>query len=142
MARIIVVYWSGTGNTARMAELIAEGAAAAGAEVTCKSVSDASVAEALGFDRIALGSPAMGAEVIEEQEMEPFVEELSKSIQDRKIGLFGSYDWGDGEWLRSWAERLRGHGAQLADEGLAVHLAPEGDDQERCRAWGRQLPAF
>ncbi|MDR2390162.1 MAG: flavodoxin [Planctomycetota bacterium] len=140
MAGIIIVYWSGTGNTERMAELIAEGATAGGAEAVRKAVSQTTVAEALKYDAIALGSPSMGTEVIEEGEMEPFVAELEKSVEGRTLALFGSYDWGDGEWMRNWADRMKGQGAKLLDEqGLAVHLTPGGEDEEHCRDLGRRL---
>ena len=139
MNKILIVYWSGTGNTEQMADLVAEGASAAGAEVTKKTVADASPAEIADYDVLALGSPSMGAEVIEEQEMEPFVAAISAAIGGRKMGLFGSYDWGDGEWMRTWTERMSGDGAKVAGEGLIVHLTPEGDDTERCREYGKQL---
>lgn len=142
MSRIMIVYWSGTGNTERMAELIAEGASSAGAEVVKKTVAETSPAEVGGFDVIALGSPSMGSEVVEEQEMEPFVADVSANIGGKKVGLFGSYDWGDGEWMRSWSERMAGQGAVLAGDGLIVHLTPEGNDIERCREFGKQLAAL
>ncbi len=142
MSKVLIVYWSGTGNTEKMAELIRDGAKDAGAEVDCKTVSESSVDEALGYDVIAIGSPSMGAEVVEESEVEPFVEELCGKASGRKIAIFGSYGWGDGEWMRNWADRMRGCGSNLMDDGLIVHETPEGDAIEQCTQYGAKLASF
>ncbi|MDR1612619.1 MAG: flavodoxin [Planctomycetota bacterium] len=142
MAKILIVYWSGTGNTERMAELITGGAKAKGAEVDCKRIGESGVGEALGYDVVAIGSPSMGQEVIEESEVEPFVEELNGKIAGRKFAIFGSYGWGDGEWMRVWAERMRSYGADLLDDGLTVNESPQGDGETLCREWGEKLAAF
>ena len=99
MSRMAVIYWSMTGNTEAMANAIAEGAAGAGAEVDVKQVCDTTVDEALGYGLLALGCPAMGAEVLEEAEFEPFFTELEGRLGGKKVALFGSYDWGDGQWM-------------------------------------------
>ncbi|MDR3264852.1 MAG: flavodoxin [Synergistaceae bacterium] len=142
MSKVIVVYWSGTGNTEKLAELVEKGASGKGAAVTRKNVSDAKTAELAGYDVVALGSPSMGVETIEEGEMEPFFTEAAPSLSGKKVALFGSYGWGDGEWLRSWADRVRDAGGQLMDEGLAVHETPDADAEARCVAWGEKLAAF
>lgn len=142
MSKIAVVYWSGTGNTEKMAELITEGAKGAGAEVDCRNVADFAVADLSGYDVVAFGSPSMGVETIEEGEMEPFFTEALPALSGKKVGIFGSYGWGDGEWLRSWADRVRDGGANLMDDGLAVNEAPEGDSEDACTAWGQKLAAF
>ena len=103
---IKVVFWSQTGNTEAMAEAVVEGIKAAGKDAKAVSVSDISAKELSGEEVFALGCPAMGDEVLDEGEMEPFVEELIPSISGKKIALFGSYDWGDGEWMRSWEARM------------------------------------
>lgn len=139
MAKVLVVYVTTTGNTEKMAGAIAEGAKGAGADVTLKAVSDASVAELAGYDVIAFGSPAMGAEVIEEGEMEPFFSEAAASLSGKKVAVFGSYDWGDGEWLRTWEERCKEAGAVIAAEGLKAHLEPDDDAIAECKAWGAKL---
>ena len=102
MAKVKVVYWSGTGNTEAMANAIGEGIVAGGAEADVKSVSNATVEELVSENVFALGCSSMGDEVLEETEMEPFVEELEKSVAGKKIALFGSYGWGDGQWMRDW----------------------------------------
>lgn len=142
MAKILVTYWSGTGNTEKMAELITEGAKAGGAEVDCKNISQVGVDDALGYDVLAIGSPSMGDEVLEENEIEPFVAALNGKIADKKIAIFGSYGWGDGQWMRDWAVRMREYGAKLLDDGLMVHETPEGDAIDECKNWGGTLAAF
>ena len=137
---ISVVYWSGTGNTQAMAEAVAEGIKAAGQEAELLEVGNAdakTVAEEAAF---ALGCPAMGAEVLEESEMEPFVEELESYVSGKKILLFGSYGWGDGEWMRNWEERAKNDGATLVGgEGLIVNETPDDEALEKCAALGAEL---
>lgn len=137
---ISVVYWSGTGNTQAMAEAVAEGIKAAGQEAELQEVGNAdakTVAEEAAF---ALGCPAMGAEVLEESEMEPFIEELESYVSGKKILLFGSYGWGDGEWMRDWADRMKNAGAQLIrEEGIIANEAPEDDVLEELKEAGKEL---
>jgi flavodoxin, short chain len=143
MSKVMIVYWSGTGNTEKMAQLIADGSKEAGAEVTMKTVSEAKPDEVANYDVVAIGSPSMGAEVLEESEMEPFVEDISALVKGCKLALFGSYDWGDGEWMRNWVDRMEGAGARIYDgEGLIVHLTPEGEDAEKCKALGKGIASF
>ena len=143
MSRMAVIYWSMTGNTEAMANAIAEGAAGAGAEVDVKQVCDTTVDEALGYGLLALGCPAMGAEVLEEGEMEPFVMEVEGFAQGKRIGLFGSYGWGDGQWMRDWEDRMKAAGAVLVGrEGVIASEAPDGDALEQCRALGRELASL
>lgn len=112
----IVIYWSGTGNTESIANLIASDISA-----DIKSVSEINVKEALEYDVIVLGCPAMGAEELEDMEFKPFYEELIPQVEGQKIFLFGSYDWGDGEWMRNWSSDVRNNGVELAGEGLIVN---------------------
>lgn len=137
-----VVYWSGTGNTRAMAGAIAEGIRSAGAEPILMEVADADVAVLVSEDVYALGCPSMGAEQLEETEMEPFVESLEPFVSGKKILLFGSYGWGDGEWMRDWAERMRNAGAVLIrDEGVITNESPDEEALEECRAAGKELVA-
>ncbi len=143
MNKVAVIYWSQTGNTQAMAGAIVEGAKQAGAEASLFQVSDISPQEALKFDVLALGCPAMGAEVLEEAEFEPFFTELEGRIGGQKIGLFGSYGWGDGEWMREWQQRVINSGALLYDgEGLILTDAPDEHGLEKCRAWGNGIATF
>ena len=139
MAKVLVVYVTTTGNTEKMANAIADGAKGAGADVTLKTVGDASVSELASYDVIAFGSPAMGAEVIEEAEMEPFFTDAASAIKGKKVAVFGSYDWGDGEWLRTWQDRCKEAGAVIAAEGLKAHLEPDDDALAECKAFGAKL---
>lgn len=138
--KVGVIYWSSTGNTEMMAEEIAEGVKKAGAEVELAEVANTSVEAALGYDVLALGCPAMGDEELEESEFEPFFAELKGSLSGKKVALFGSYDWGDGEWMRNWYDRTKGTGAvMVCEEGLIANNEPDDDAKEACRALGEKL---
>ena len=133
MSKISVVYWSQSGNTAAMAEAVAKGVTDAGKEAEIVFVSSASIDELKSETAFALGCPAMGAEVLEEGEMEPFVTELEGCVAGKTIGLFGSYGWGDGEWMRDWVERMTAAGATVVGgEGWQRYK------QIRTIAWPRQ----
>ncbi len=137
--KIKIIYWSGTGNTLEMAKLIASGATDAGSEVEMKDVSEASSGDVDGCDALVLGCPSMGAEVLEESEFEPFMESIERSLSGKKVALFGSYGWGDGEWMRNWVERLKNVGTLLVDDGLIVNGSPQGDAVELCKKFGEAL---
>ncbi len=137
---ISVVYWSGTGNTQAMAEAVAEGIREGGAEAVLMEVGNADAAALAEEKAFALGCPSMGAEQLEEAEMEPFVEALEPLVAGKTILLFGSYGWGDGEWMRDWTERMRNAGAVLIrDEGITANDAPDDEALEECRAAGKEL---
>ena len=142
MSKMAVIYWSMSGNTQAMAEAIAEGARGAGAEVDLMQVSEVSVDQALSYPLLALGCPAMGAEVLEEAEFEPFFAQLEGRLSGRKVALFGSYGWGDGQWMRDWQTRTEGANANLYQEGLMVNEAPDDTALEQCRAFGAGFAAF
>jgi flavodoxin short chain len=125
-----------------MSELIEKGASEAGAQVSRKHVSSASRDEIGEYDVIVLGSPSMGSEVIEESEMEPFVSSITPKLSGRKTALFGSYGWGDGEWMRNWAERMKNEGVVLLDEGLIINETPDGEKADQCAAYGAKIAAF
>ena len=136
---ISVVYWSGTGNTQAMAEAVAEGIKATGQEAELLEVGKAdakTVAEEAAF---ALGCPAMGAEVLEESEMEPFVEELESYVSGKKILLFGSYGWGDGEWMRNWEESCKEASANLVCDSVICQEEPDDEATDACKALGAAL---
>ena len=129
-----VIYWSGTGNTEAMAKAVAE---SAGAELFAVSEFSGNVED---YDAVAFGCPAMGAEMLEEDEFEPFFTEIEGRLGGKKVGLFGSYGWGDGEWMRNWETRVESDGAVLAGgEGVIANDAPSDDDLEKCRALGKAL---
>jgi flavodoxin short chain len=139
MSKVAVIYWSGTGNTEAMADAVAKGARAAGASAELFSAADFSAAKAAGFDAFALGCPAMGSESLEDSEFEPMFAEAEKLLAGKKIALFGSYGWGDGQWMRDWEERCRAAGAELAQESVIANEAPGDEETEQCRALGAAL---
>ena len=137
---VSVVYWSGTGNTQTMAEAVAKGIEEAGGQANLMEVGSADAAVIAQESAFALGCPSMGAEQLEESEMEPFVEALEPLVSGKTILLFGSYGWGDGEWMRDWADRMKNAGAQLIrEEGIIANEAPEDDVLEELKAAGKEL---
>ena len=134
-----VVYWSGTGNTEAMANAIAEGIKGKGAEVTVFTASEFGADKVAQFDVLAFGCPAMGAEVLEEDEFEPMFTEVEGSLKDKKVALFGSYGWGDGEWMRNWEERCINAGISLSAECLMINETPDEDGLIKCNAFGAAL---
>lgn len=143
METVKIVFWSQGGNTAAMAAAVAEGVQEAGSKAEIINVSDASVADLQSMKGFALGCPAMGAEVLEEMEMEPFMCELEGSLAGKSVGLFGSYGWGDGQWMRDWEERCKAAGAAVVGgEGMICQETPDDGAIASCRALGRALAAL
>lgn len=138
MSKIAVVFWSGTGNTETMASAVAEGARGAGAEVEEIQAADFSADALAGFDAVAFGCPAMGDESLEEDEFEPMFESVEDELSGKKVALFGSYDWGTGDWMDAWRERTEGDGAEVVDTVIA-NLEPDDEALEACRALGAAL---
>ena len=138
MSKVAVVFWSQTGNTEAMANLVAEGVQAAGGEAEVIYCSDFNAGRIAEFSAFAFGCPAMGDEVLEETEFQPMWDEVKGSLSGKKVGLFGSYGWGDGKWLRDWVEDAKNAGAQVVGEGLMVNSAPDGSEDE-CREYGKAL---
>ena len=143
MNEIIVAYWSQTGNTEAMANAVGEGIEAAGKKALVTEISGVSMDDLKNASVFAMGCPAMGAEVLEEAEMEPFVMEVEGFASGKSIGLFGSYGWGDGEWMRSWVERMTAAGAVVVGgEGVICQETPDEEALESCRALGKALAAL
>ena len=143
MGQIVIVYYSETGNTEAMANMVAKGVEAAGATAKVVPVDGFNAEELKGESAFALGCPAMGDEVLEEGTMEPFVAEVEKFASGKKIALFGSYGWGDGQWMRDWVQRAQDDGAQLfSEEGLICNETPDDDVQAACRKLGADLAAW
>lgn len=138
--KVKIVYWSGTGNTEMMANAIEEGAKSAGAETELVSVSDADD-NVESYDVLILGCPAMGAESLEDSEFEPYYLSIKDKLKGKKLALFGSYDWGDGEWLRTWQSDAEDAGAVMVAEGLAVNNTPDEDGLASCRELGKKAVA-
>ncbi|MCR5702740.1 MAG: flavodoxin [Lachnospiraceae bacterium] len=139
MSKIAVVFWSGTGNTAAMAVAVEAGAKDSGAEVSVFGPDEFTADKVSEFDAIAFGCPAMGAEVLEETSYEPMFADVEGSLSGKKIALFGSYGWGDGQWMREWEDRCNAAGANLVCDGVMANNAPSDDDLEECRNLGAAL---
>lgn len=138
--KLAIVFWSGTGNTEIMANCIAEGAKVSGAEAVLLSPEGFDADAMSNYDVVAFGCPSMGAEQLEEEVVEPMFTALEGSLSGKKIALFGSYGWGDGEWMRDWCQRSIDAGAALYDgEGLILNETPDEDGQELCRKLGAGL---
>ncbi len=139
MSKTAIIYWSGTGNTETMANAIYEGVSQK-SEAKLFNVSEITAEAACEYDTLVLGCPSMGAEVLEEGEFEPFMEELDGKIQGKNIALFGSYGWGDGEWMRNWEERIKNDGANLVgDEGLIINETPDKTGIMTCVEFGKSI---
>lgn len=139
MKKTAVIFWSGTGNTEAMANAVLAGMQSAGADavlLSCAEV-DSSMIDAL--DAVALGCPAMGAEVLEEEEFAPMFDSIKDKLAGKKVALFGSYGWGDGEWMRTWEDTCRSDGAVLACESVICCEAPEDDALAQCKKLGATL---
>ena len=144
MDKIMVVYWSQTGNTAAMAEAVGQGIAEAGKEAVVCDVSSASIEDLKAAEAFALGCPAMGAEELEETEFEPFFAELESSLGGKKVALFGSHEWNEeGQWMDDWSERAIGDGAVLCGGmGLKIYSTPDEEGLEKCRELGKALASM
>ncbi|HIY18448.1 MAG TPA: flavodoxin [Candidatus Blautia avistercoris] len=139
MSKVAVVYWSGTGNTEMMAQKVAEGAKEAGAEVSVFTATEFNSQMMDDYDAIAFGCPSMGAEELEEDEFEPMFSSCESKLSGKKIALFGSYGWGDGEWMDTWTQTCKDDGANLACDSVICNEEPDEEAQESCMNLGRAL---
>ncbi len=137
--KIAVVYWSSTGNTEAMANAVAEGARKAGASAELFTATEFDGGKVDAFDAIAFGCPAMGAEELEDSEFAPMFESCESRLSGKKIALFGSYGWGDGEWMRTWEDTCRNDGASLVCDSVICQEAPDDDALNACRSLGEAL---
>ena len=139
MKKTAVIYWSGTGNTESMANAVCEGMKSAGAEVVLLTPAEVDASLISGLDAIAFGCPAMGSEVLEEDEFEPMFSAVKSLLAGKPVGLFGSYGWGDGEWMRSWEDDCRSAGISLPCQSVICCDAPDEAALDECRALGSSL---
>jgi flavodoxin I len=133
-----IVYWSGTGNTEKMAELIKKGIINSGKDAEIISVSDVKVEDLIKEDILVLGCSAMGDEILEESEFEPFIDEISTKISGKKVALFGSYGWGDGQWMRDFEERMISYGCTIIDNPLIIQNEPDNNEED-CINLGKKI---
>lgn len=139
MSKIAIVYWSGTGNTESMASAVLEGAKSAGAEVSLFTATEFDGSRMDEFDAVAFGCPSMGAEQLEDSEFEPMFNTCIDKLQGKKIALFGSYGWGDGEWMRNWTETCQNSGAVMACDFVICNGAPDAQAVAACTELGKAL---
>ena len=143
MSKTAVVFWSGTGNTEEMANAVLEGMKENGADASIYSADAFSADDVAGYDAIAFGCPAMGAEVLEEDEFQPLFDDCKAALSGKKVALFGSYGWGDGEWMRNWEERVTSAGANLVNgEGVMANEEPDDEAKENCKKLGHDAAAL
>lgn len=138
MNKINIIYWSGTGNTEKMAKAIKKGIEDAGATANLLKVSDANISDVESSNKIIFGCPAMGSEELEEMEMRPFMDEANKKLSGKKVALFGSYEWADGEWMKIWEEEVEDVGAIVVDTLIAYDL-PDEDALKECERLGKDM---
>jgi len=139
MQTIGVVYWSGTGNTEAMARAVAEGIQEKGADPAVYTASEFDAAKLEALDAVAFGCPAMGAEELEEDEFLPMFSNCEAKLKGKRIALFGSYGWGDGEWMRTWEQTCKGKGATLAADSVICQETPDDGALASCKALGGAL---
>lgn len=139
MSKVAVVYWSATGNTEAMANSVADGAKKAGAEVSLLTSAEFGPADVANYDAFAFGCPAMGVEVLEEDEFQPMWDDVKGKLSGKKVGLFGSYGWGAGEWMDNWAEDAKGAHVVLAADPVMANNEPDDDATAQCEALGAAL---
>ncbi len=134
-----IIYWSGTGNTEAMANLIAKGIEESEVKIELINISNANVDSLKDENIVVLGCPSMGDEELEGGEFLPLLENVQDDLKNKKVILFGSYGWGDGQWMRSWEEEMTASGVNVALEPLIVNYAPEGQSEEQCIQYGREI---
>jgi len=139
MSKIAVVYWSGTGNTEMMAASVAEGVKEAGSEAQLFTAAEFDSSMMDSFDAVAFGCPSMGTEQLEDSEFEPMFNDCESKLKGKKIALFGSYGWGDGEWMRNWEDTCRADGAAIVCDPVICNDAPDDDTSESLKALGKAL---
>lgn len=139
MNSVAVVYWSGTGNTQAMAEQIAKQTSASGAQTSVFTPEAFSPEMVDQFDVIAFGCPSMGAEELEESEFEPMFTACLPKLSGKKIALFGSYGWGDGEWMRTWEQTCKQNGAVLVCDSVICNEMPDAEALEACTNLAKSL---
>ena len=139
MKKTAVVYWSGTGNTEAMADAVLSGMKDAGADAVLYTAAEFSPSKLSELDAVAFGCPAMGAEMLEESEFEPMFNDCKGSLGGKKVALFGSYGWGEGDWMRSWEEKCQNDGVALAVDSVICNEEPDDEAQAACIELGKAI---
>ena len=138
MKKTLVIYWSGTGNTEAMANAVLEGMKAAGADASLLTPDQVTAASLSGVSSVAMGCPAMGSEVLEEMEFQPMFDSIRNQLGGKSVGLFGSYEWNEGEWMETWQERTEADGANVVGAVIAYDY-PDAAAEEECIGLGKDV---
>lgn len=142
MSEIYVVYFSSTGNTEEMAKCVADGIERKGGTPLLTEIGSADPEALKEASVFALGCPACGAEELDES-METLIGEIAGSLEGKNVGLFGSYGWGGGDWMREWEGLMAKHGAKVVTgEGVIALESPDGDAEKALKALGEELAAL
>ena len=139
MSKIAVVYWSGTGNTEAMATAVLKGIIEMGGEGTVFTSAEFDASMIDSYDAIAFGCPSMGVEELEESEFAPMFAKCEAKLTGKRIALFGSYGWGDGEWMRNWEKLCKADNAVLVCDSVICNEAPDDEAVKLCRNLGKAL---
>lgn len=136
---VSIIYYSGTGNTEKMAELIAEGVREKGSTANVVNVTGATAEDIQNADIVLLGCPSLGAEELDHDVFEPYLENNMDLLRNKKVSLFGSYGWGDGQWMREWNDNMVSQGIEIFVSPLIVNETPVGDSAETCKQFGHSV---
>ena len=140
MKKIAVIYWTGTGNTKSMADIVCNSLENLSVEYKLYEASEFNSSLIEEYDGFAFGCPAMGAEELEPDEFEPFYSSIEGELNGKNIALFGSYEWADGEWMKTWEERAKGSGANVFEgQGLIIYDKPDDEGIAKCKAFGERF---
>ena len=139
MSKIAVIYWSGTGNTAAMADADVEGVKSAGGQPELFTAESFNSDMVDNYDFIACGCTSMGCEQLEDTEFEPMFDSCKNKLKGKKIALFGSYGWGDGEWMQTWENDCKSFGADLVCDSVICNDAPDDEAVAKCENLGKAL---
>ncbi len=136
---ILVVYWTGTGNTEIIAQKIHEGILEAGVDADLKLIDEVLADDISSYDKIAIGCPSMGIEELEPEEFLPWYDEIEPLLGDKPLVIFGSYGWGEGEWMDYWQDRVRDLGLNLFEEGIKINSTPSSKEALMCKEFGKRF---
>ena len=141
MKKVSVIYWSCGGNIEVLANIIADSAREHGAEVDLKHVVDATIEDVINADSVAFGSPAKNETKIEQTQMQPFIDKISKlerkDINKRCI-LFATYGWIENTFMNIWKENMISYGFNVIGD-LAVKESPTRLQVQYAKELGRML---
>lgn len=137
--KVSIAYYSETGNTQQLADILANSLSDLGAEVYKAAVSDVENEQFLSGDLLIFATPASGAEEIDQLEMQAFIDDIASQLSGRKIFLCGTYGWGDGEYMQAWSEAMQNLGCELVHEPFVCLEAPDEDAESKIAEIAKEL---